>query len=208
MSNVPSLAKNKATLPECFKEFSNCRMILDCTEVRMAIPKTMQLHNLVFSNYKHYCTLKGLIGVAPNGGPTFASKLYPGSTSDKAVVKESDVMSVFNPGESVMTDKGFLVNDLLPEGVELVRPPFLDTPRFTAQQAKHSKEISRARIHVERAIRRVKVYQILNFIPSSMVPIASKTFQVCVALTALMNPLIKEVEEAMQAGCDSADDPI
>jgi len=96
---------------------------------------------------------------------------------------------------------------LLLEGVELVRRPFLDTPRFTAQQAKHCEEISQDGIHVERAIRRMEVYQILNFIPSSMEPIALKKSCMC-RLSSLMNPLIKEIKEAMQVGCASTHDPI
>jgi len=63
-------------------------------------------------------------------------------------------MKVFNPGESAMADKGFLINNLLSGGVQLVRPPFLGNPQFTAAQAKNSKDISEAQIHVERAIGR------------------------------------------------------
>ena len=198
MSEVPSLAKNKATLPKCFEEFSD-RMILDCTEVRVPIPSSMKLHNLVYSQYKHYTTFKGLIGVAPNGACTFVSKLYPGSTSDKAVVRDSGVVNVFLPGESVMVDKGFLISEMLPQGVRLVRPPFLTSIQFTSEQVRQSKTISRSRIHVERANERVKIFKVLDFIPASIVTISSKIFQVCAALTNLMTPLIKEVEEAMKA---------
>jgi len=93
------------------------RMILDCTEIYTAIPSKMELQKLTSSNYKHRNTLKGLVGIAPNGVLTFCSLLYPGSTSDKEIVKHSGVIDVFNSGDLILADKGFLISDLLPEGV-------------------------------------------------------------------------------------------
>lgn len=197
MGTVPSLAKVQCTLPACFKPFPTCRMVLDCTEVPRAVPKSMRQHNLTYSNYKHRTTLKGCVGIAPNGTIVFASKMYPGSTSDKAVVENSKISEIFNPGESVMVDKGFLIGDLLKEGVHLIRPPFKTTPQFTAQQVTESKQISQARVHVERAIERVKKYKILDFIPPTLVPHASEVFQVCCALTNFRKPLLAEVAESL-----------
>ncbi|KAE8737943.1 hypothetical protein FOCC_FOCC016587 [Frankliniella occidentalis] len=197
MKEIPSLAKVQTCLPECFKPFPNCRIILDCTEVETAIPKSMRNHNLTYSQYKHRTTHKGLVGIAPNGTVVFASKLYPGSTSDKAVVGDTKICELFNPGESIMVDKGFLITEFLPPGVCLIRPPFKTTPQFTEQQVILSKKISAARVHVERAIERIKHYKILDFVPSTLVPNSSKVFQVCCALTNLMNPLLKEVSEPM-----------
>ncbi|KAK3918523.1 Kinesin-like protein KIN-14C [Frankliniella fusca] len=121
-------------LPECFKPFPNCRIVLDCTEVETAVPKSMRHHNLTYSQYKHCTTHKGLVGIAPNGTVVFASKLYPGSTSDKGVVDDSKICELFNAGESIMVDKGFLITDFQPPGVSLIRPPFKTTPQFTEQQ--------------------------------------------------------------------------
>lgn len=100
MDNVPSQQKNKACLPTVFNNFLNCRMILDCTEIFTAIPGKMDLQKLTYSNYKHRNTLKGLVGVAPNGVLTFCSSLYPGSTSDKEIVKHSGVLVVFSQWRS------------------------------------------------------------------------------------------------------------
>lgn len=44
------------------------------------------------SAYKHHNTFKGLVDAAPNGVITFIGKLYPGSTSDKNIVKHSKVL--------------------------------------------------------------------------------------------------------------------
>ena len=94
MKNVPSLAKNQSSMPESFGDFSNCRIILDCTEFPLSAPrKDLEAANLVYSNYKHNLTAKYLIGVAPNGAITFVSEGYPGSTSDKVVTQECNILS-------------------------------------------------------------------------------------------------------------------
>lgn len=200
LKTVPSRAKNRRSLPQCFKGFEDCRMIIDCTEVRTAKPKSLAMKNIMYSGYKGYESLKGLVGIAPNGAMTFASTLYPGSTSDKQVVEMCGILRIFEPGDLVLADKGFTIRDLLrPLGVDLNIPPFLETPQFTPDQVERTKVIARARIHVERAIQRIKEYRILDYVPINLWDISSKIFQVCAALTNFHNPLIKEVEDKMNS---------
>ena len=69
-----------------------------------------------------------------------------------------------------MADKGFDIEDLLREkGVELNIPPFLESlEQFSAQDVQKTKTIASLRIHVERAIRRVKGYHFFDSdVPSS-----------------------------------------
>lgn len=195
MDNVPSQLKNQLCLPNCFQSFQNCRMIIDCTEVSCDIPKQLDQQKLTYSNYKHRNTLKGLIGIAPNGVITFASKLYPGSISDKKIVADCGVLNIFQPGDLILADKGFLISDLLPSGVNLNIPPFLVSPQFTPSEVVKTKNIARARIHVERAIQRLKEYHILSHIPKCLYVKASIVFQLCSALVNFRNPLIKEIDQ-------------
>lgn len=58
-----------------------------------------------------------------------------------------------------------------------------------------TKNIARARIHVERAIRRIKVFQIVKCIPKVYFQFAAKIFQVCAALTNFEEPLVREVKD-------------
>lgn len=155
----------------------------------------MQKQRATYSRYKHRNTVKGLIGVAPNGTITFASKLYPGSISDKKIVNHSKLLEIFEPGDLILADKGFLIKDMLPAGVNLNIPPFLTTPQFTPEQVVMTRTIAKARIHVERAIRRLKCFNILNMIPQTLVGHSSVIFQVCAALTNMNFPLIKEIED-------------
>ena len=204
---IPSVAKNQSSLPSSFATFKNCRIVLDCTEVQVAIPSQMDQQSATYSHYKHRNTFKALVGVAPNGVVVFVSKLYPGSSSDKVVVEHSRVLDQTVPGDLVIADKGFLIQDLMPSGVTLNLPPFLDTAQFTVSQARATVSIARARIHVERAIQRIKLYGILNFIPYQYRSLASTIFQVCACLTNLQTPLLKESEEAFLARSSSASKP-
>ena len=58
---------------------------------------------------------------------TFISQLYTGSISDREIVLRSGLLSQkFEDGESVMADKVFQIQDILPLGVKLYIPPFLE----------------------------------------------------------------------------------
>ncbi|XP_031356071.1 uncharacterized protein LOC116180298 [Photinus pyralis] len=196
MNSIPKRTKNKSCLPNCASTFTNCRIILDCTEVISAVPRqSMKKQKLTYSSYKHRNTLKGLVGVAPNGVITYASDLYPGSSSDKAIVGHCGILQQLEAGDLILADKGFLIKDLLPSGVNINVPPFLVTPQFSVEQVRRTECIARARIHVERAIRRMKIFKILNFIPSTLFSYSSVIFKTIAALTNLQYPLLKEVEE-------------
>ena len=55
---------------------------------------------------------------------TFMSRLWGGNASDKQIVKESGLLDLLEAGDSVMADKGFIIEDLLdPLGVALNMPP-------------------------------------------------------------------------------------
>lgn len=60
-----------------------------------------------------------------------------------------------------MADKGFTVEDLLPLGVSLNLPPFLGgSGQMRAEDVIRTQEIACLRIHVERAINKIKNFHI------------------------------------------------
>ena len=60
-----------------------------------------------------------------------------------------------------MADRGFAIKDMLKElGAELNLPPFLK--QFSAEEVSKGHSIASLRIHVERAIGRVKTYKIVS----------------------------------------------
>lgn len=168
MAAVPSREKNQSSLPLSFQMFRNCRMVIVCTDVEIATPASMDLQKHTYSSYRGMHSFKILLGVAPNAVITYCSRLYPGSVSDKAIVAKSGILDVFKSGDVVLADKGFLIRDLLPEGVSLNIPPFLHHGKLTKSEVKLTKDIARTRIHVERANARLKEYKILHFVPHSL----------------------------------------
>ena len=67
LHEIPLQQRNKCTMPESFGDFTNCRVIIDCTEFTIAAPrKDLSAASATYSNYKHYLSVKYLIGVAPN----------------------------------------------------------------------------------------------------------------------------------------------
>ncbi|XP_067038652.1 uncharacterized protein [Acropora muricata] len=123
----PSREAINRTMPEDFrKAYPSTRVIIDCTEVKCAMPSSLLLNSELFSTYKNHTTLKGLLGISPSGAITFISQLYPGSMSDKEIVERSGILDLpFTEGDSVMADKGFTISDILPLGVSFNIPPFL-----------------------------------------------------------------------------------
>ncbi|XP_039527349.1 uncharacterized protein LOC120479133 [Pimephales promelas] len=173
-NNIPSTTKNQTSLPDCFQPFPNCRIVLDCTEVAV-------------SDTEYKSQYKALIGVAPNGCITFASDLYGGSASDKAITADCGLLQHLHPGDMVMADKGFTIQDILPEGVSLNIPSFLVDGRFTQEEVNNNRLISKARMHVERSIQRLKLFHILDQIPHQFKHNINKILKVCVCLTNLQN---------------------
>ena len=119
-NNIPSLQKCKGSMPTSFGDFSSCRIVLDATEITQDVPgNDMRLQASTYSGYKNSHTVKSVTGVAPNGALVFASKLYPGSTSDVAVVEHCGILNQMSPGDMILADKEFTIHKLLPQGVHL-----------------------------------------------------------------------------------------
>ena len=173
-------------MPEDFKKkYSSTRVIIDCTEVRCQMPSSLQLNGELFSNYKHHTTLKGLIGISPGGAITFISQLYTGSISDREIVARSGFLDLpFEDNDSVMADKGFTIQDLLPMGVSFNIPPFLgSSSQMPAEDVVKIQETASLRIHVECAINKIQNFHIWDgVIPLHQLGLANQMRSVCAIL--------------------------
>ena len=132
----------------------------------MRIPQSLIDSSSMYSHYTGRFTLKGMVGIEPASGITFVSELYPGSTSDKEIVFWSGLLhpALWVPGDSILADKGFTIQDLFdPLQVTVIIPTFLrDRQQMEASEVVCTQQITNCRIHVERAIQRIKTFQILN----------------------------------------------
>ncbi|XP_067050019.1 uncharacterized protein [Acropora muricata] len=192
----PSKEVVQATMPADFKEkFPTTRVIIDCTEVRCEMPSSLLLNSELFSSYKNHVTLKGLVGIAPSGAITFISQLYTGSISDREIVIRSGFLSQkFENGDTVMADKGFQIADILPLRVKLNIPPFLGAnTQMSAEDVVRTQQIAGLRIHVERAINKIKNFLIWKGeIPLSLFSVVNQMWSVCAFLCNTQDPLISE----------------
>jgi hypothetical protein len=76
---VKNECDNPTEKDECFSEFQNLKIILDCTELFSETTSSLA-HKQVFSNYKHHSTMKFLKGMNTSGAVTYISEMYGGHT--------------------------------------------------------------------------------------------------------------------------------
>lgn len=194
----PSAATVKSYLPPDYPpEYADTRVILDCTEFFITTPGNSSSQAATFSSYKHHNTVKTLIGVTPTGVITFVSKTFGGNTSD-AHIFQSEFMSRLEPGDAVMVDKGFNIADLVLNcGAKLYMPPFTRNKSggkgrtLNQTEIKRTREIARLRVHVERAIKRIKEFKILsNRIDSKLFPLLDQILVIAAVLCNFGPPLV------------------
>ena len=83
----PSRSQIRATLPECFKLSPKTRTNIDCTEVFMDTPSSLDVQACLWSDYKHHCTIKFLACITANGAVSWVSAVYGGRSSDIHIVR-------------------------------------------------------------------------------------------------------------------------
>jgi len=115
---------------------------------------------------------------------------------DKFIMCDSGILENLKPGDEVMADRGFLIRDLLYEiQVNLIIPHFANQTQLTEEKVTCSRRIANVRIHVERAIRRLKVYKVLSqTLPINLMPKIDKILRICAALVNLHGDLIRDTE--------------
>lgn len=183
-------------LPQCFEEYRDVRVVLDCTEVTVEKSHCASCRILTYSHYKGTHTAKLLVGVSPAGLITFVSRGFGGRASDRACVEKSAVLAKLNSFEDdVMVDKGFNIDVLCENlGLGVVQPPFLRGQlQFTAKDSEKTLKIARARVHVERAIQRMKLFKVLREpVPWEMVGALDDIFIVIGGIVNLSTPILSE----------------
>uniref|UniRef100_A0A8C6UA01 Uncharacterized protein n=1 Tax=Neogobius melanostomus TaxID=47308 RepID=A0A8C6UA01_9GOBI len=184
----------KATLPKAFKQhFINTTCVIDCTETVLQKAKNLDSRSESYSHYYASNTVKYLVAVSPSGVIMFISDAYGGKCSDRYITQNSGFLDYLRAGDEVMGDRGFTVRDLLEEHrVNLIIPAFTRKGcQLTNERVTDTRRIAHARIHVERAIRRLKVYRILSqTVPINLVPKIDKILKICAGLVNLRADLI------------------
>ncbi|XP_077523140.1 uncharacterized protein LOC144133976 [Amblyomma americanum] len=202
ITTFPSLAEVQQHMPSHFRQYPNTRIILDTTEVRIQKPSGLNAQRYTFSNYKFANTMECLVGATRDCYISFVSPLFGGGTSDRSIVEETGVLDLLEPGDGVMADKGFKVTDLLPPHVDLYMSPFRipGKRQMSANDVRGTKQVASARVHIERVIRRIKEYHILDKpFPINMLDIADQIFATCARLSNFRRPLLNTKRDEEQS---------
>ena len=191
----PTKSVIEQTMPASMKEkYPNLTLIIDAFEIQCERPSSLLLASKSYSNYKSRNTVKGLIACTPSGQIGFISQLYTGSISDRDLTVKSGLLKLpHEKGSMWLVDKGFQIQDLCDQlGVKVNMPAFVGkNAQMTADEVFHTQQVASERIHVERAINKVKNFHIFDRpIPLSMLGTTNQTWTVCALLTLFQNPII------------------
>ncbi|KAJ8671851.1 hypothetical protein QAD02_003110 [Eretmocerus hayati] len=100
-------------MPDTFKlSYPKVRGIVDGTEFEIERPTNPRDQQSTFSQYKNRNTMKAGLMRTPGGLTSYHTPAYGGSTSDRQLIGRCDFLQNCQPGDVIMADKGFNVQDL------------------------------------------------------------------------------------------------
>ena len=191
-------------MPRCFIDSFGLKtsVIIDCFEVFIDRPSNLLARAQTFSNYKHHNTVKVLIGITPQGTASSVSEAWGGRTSDRFLTENCGFLKNLVPGDLVLADRGFTVNEEV-----WLRQAELNIPAFTKGKnqldpvdVEKTRKIANVRIHVERVIGvlRQKYTILQSTLPTdfltcnkeNQIPLIDRIVRVCSALVNLCLPIV------------------
>ena len=126
-----------------------------------------------WSNYKKHNTVKFLIGITPQGSVVFISKGWVGRVSDIHLTKNCGLLKHLLPGDVVLADRGFNIQEATSMYCAEVKiPPYTKGKKQLSKlEIDEARRLCRIRIHVEQVIGLVRQkYTILqSTLPINMI---------------------------------------
>lgn len=116
-----------------------------------------------------------MLGISPNGFPSFVSNLYGGRVSDKKITSDCGILKLLEPGDQ------FDIEGDLPAGVILNIPAFMNgQDQLSKEDEILTRRIASVRVHVEMAIARIKSFRIMQQVfPLNSVEHRDKIWTIC-----------------------------
>ena len=107
-----------------------------------------------FSSHKDHNTVKFLIGITPQGVMSYILEAWGGRPRDKFLTENWDFLDNLLPGDIIMADRGFDIEESVALYCAKVKiPSFTKGKRsLSSLDAEQSRRIAAVRIHVERMI--------------------------------------------------------
>ena len=200
----PEREELQKTMPACFRESfgKTVVVIIDCFEVFINRPSNLMARAQTWSNYKHHNTIKVLIGCTPQGSVSFVSEPWGGRVSDKRLTEASGLLAHLLPGDVVLADRGFDIDESVAmTGARLHIPAFTRGKKQLPASAVHdTRGIANVRIHIERVIGCVRQkytilsgtlpIEFLKGMSKDELPLIYHMLPVCCALTNLCDSVV------------------
>lgn len=151
------------------------------------------------SEYKQRYTVKILVGISPCGMITYVSEAFPGSITDFKIVEATGMLDMLERGDAIMADRGFKIWRLtIPRGQRLIVPActFMgkggrEALPMTSQEGLRTYQIANMRIHVERAMKEIKLgWRMLHSdLPRARVRLISALVGICARMSSAHCPV-------------------
>ncbi|XP_070548516.1 uncharacterized protein [Ptychodera flava] len=197
----PSRQLVKKYMPTVFrKKYPTTRAIIDCSELFVQKPATPTAQACTWSNYKSHNTYKFLVAISPSGVFTFVSNLWGGNASDCHITDHSGFLDLIEEGDDIMADRGFTIRKQLTQRKATLNiPPFTHAAktakgkRLNSAQITKTKSIAKLRIHVERAIGKLKRFRLLNQVmPLMLKPLSNQMLKLAAIFCNFSPPIVKK----------------
>lgn len=183
----------ESMLPAIFQEskYVDTRVVFEYAELRHEDTSTRLLKSQSYKDYKSSYTYKGLIGLAPNGAVTFASRLLAHSLSDAELLLKSGILQLCEKDDAVLVDVDFVIGDVCTEhGIKMYHSPYkYGEPYSQASEVVSVEEITRLRAHVDPVIKRIHENVIFHHIPDNIKEAVSQMWVVACLICNFQNPI-------------------
>ncbi|XP_057333615.1 uncharacterized protein LOC130672865 [Microplitis mediator] len=185
----PKMSDIQATMPKCFHpNYSNIRVIIDCTEFNVEIPSTVDSRDYCLHGKKTF-TAKVLIGITPGGFVCLKSKVAGGRKTDSQLTIESGLMDELDEGDNILIYREFpeikAAVDKSGKKVTIVMPPDFEKKTVSSGQESKDNDVAKVRIHIEKIMQRLRCYSIFNKITENLFNCVDDIVHICCVLVNL-----------------------
>ncbi|XP_060871942.1 uncharacterized protein LOC132946120 [Metopolophium dirhodum] len=146
----------RSTMPRSFFNIfgNSVAVIIDCFEIAIEKPSNLKARAQTWSSYKNKNTVKYLIAITPQGSISYISDGWDGRVSDKHITENCNFLNNLIPGDVVLADRGFTINESVGFHCATLKTPAFTKglPQLHPCSVEETRKIASVRIHVERII--------------------------------------------------------
>ncbi|CAC5415026.1 unnamed protein product [Mytilus coruscus] len=144
-------------VPQLFQMLCTCPSLTFSSLSRAKVDLEKKIGSTPYTDWTRKRSTRG-------GLVKYVANAYGGCTNDRQIVERCKIVQLCDPGDSVMADKGFNVQDLFAIMDAAVNIPifFEKRNRISRKTLLRDRKVSSKRVHIERIIGLGKTYKILT----------------------------------------------